>query len=109
VAYFVEQGVPGLSLQPRTEACFNSNAVRNVLGGGRKMAKFGRFEFGKEKPAEIYDQGDYMELDDKGFVRIFSGKLSVLQSLDTPPRLVNAIHLDKGQSVREISELTKQA
>jgi hypothetical protein len=75
--------------------------MRNELGGGRKMAKFGRFEFGKEKPAEIYDLGDYMELDDKGFVRIFSGKLSVFQSLD-PPRLVNAIHLDKGQSVREI-------
>ena len=71
------------------------------------MAKFARFEFGEEKPAEVYDRGDYMELDEKGFVRIFSGKLGVLESFATPPRLVNAIHLDKGQSVREISESAK--
>jgi len=71
------------------------------------MAKWGRFKFGEEEPAEVYDRGDYMELDEKGFVRIFSGKLGFLESLAPPPRLVNAIHLDKGQSVREISESVK--
>jgi len=70
------------------------------------MAEFGRFEFGKDKPAEVYD-GDDMTLDGKGFVRIFDGKLGGLESLATPPRLVNAIHLDKGQSVRKISESAK--
>jgi hypothetical protein len=53
-------------------------------------------------------RGDYMELDEKGFVRIFKGRLGILEPLGTPPpRLVNAIHLDKGQSVREISESAK--
>ena len=70
------------------------------------MAKFGRFEFGKDKPADTYE-GDYMELDDKGFIRIFRGKPSGFMN-DTlgasPAALVNAIHLDKGQSVREIGE-----
>jgi hypothetical protein len=69
------------------------------------MAKFGRFEFGKEKPAEVYDGGDYMELDGKGFVRIFRGTPG--WDLITPPRLVNVIHLDKGQSVRQISKLAE--
>jgi len=70
------------------------------------MAKFGRFEFGKEKPTEVYEGGDYMELDDKGFVRIFSGTPG--WELFAPPSLVNAIHLDNGQSVRRLSQLPDQ-
>lgn len=69
------------------------------------MAKFGRFEFGKQEPAETYE-GDYMELDDKGYVRIFRGKADSFPALTfgaPSSSLVNAIHLDKGQSVREIN------
>jgi hypothetical protein len=72
------------------------------------MAKFGRFEFGKEKPTEVYDGGDYMQLDGKGFVRIFSGTPVIWELFSTPPRLVNAIHLDRGQSVRQMSQSAKQ-
>ncbi len=64
------------------------------------MAKFGRFEFGKNKPAETYE-GDYMVLE-RGYVRIFEGQPAVLLPDMNPPRLVTAIYLDKGQSVREI-------
>jgi hypothetical protein len=65
------------------------------------MAKFGRYEFGKDKPAEEY-AGDFMELEN-GYVRIFRGERDVL-SPDEGVRLVAAIHLDKGQTVREICE-----
>lgn len=63
------------------------------------MAKFGRYEFGKAEPTEVYE-GDYMALE-TGFVRIFKGDSSFMDAM-TKPRLVAAIHLDKGQSVREI-------
>ena len=63
------------------------------------MAKFGRYEFGKAEPTEVYE-GDYMALE-TGFVRIFKGDSSFTDAM-TKPRLVAAIHLDKGQSVREI-------
>jgi len=69
------------------------------------MAKFGRFEFGKEKPMEVYEGGDFMELDGEGFVRIFRD--SPGWELLAPPQLINAIHLDRGQSVRQISQLPK--
>lgn len=35
------------------------------------MAKFGRYEFGKTEPTEVYE-GDYMR-QDKGIVSIFRG------------------------------------
>jgi len=65
------------------------------------MAKFGRYEFGKDEPAEEY-AGDFMELD-KGYVQIFKGEHGLLAP-DERARLVAAIHLDKGQSVRELCE-----
>jgi hypothetical protein len=65
------------------------------------MAKFGRYEFGKDKPAEEYC-GDFMELE-KGYVQIFKGEHRIL-GLDDGTRLVAAIRLEKGQSVREICE-----
>ena len=60
------------------------------------MAKFARFEFGKTEPVETYN-GDYMALE-SGYVRIFSGEPAGMN----PPRLLAAIHLDRGQSVQEI-------
>jgi hypothetical protein len=61
------------------------------------MAKFGRFEFGKEQPSETYE-GDSMELE-RGYVKILrAGPVNFLNG-----DLVVAIHLDKGQSVREIA------
>jgi|HubBroStandDraft_5_1064220.scaffolds.fasta_scaffold452612_2 hypothetical protein len=74
------------------------NTPRNNSGGWR-MAKFGRYEFGKDDPVEEY-AGDFMELE-HGYVRIFRGKRDVF-SPDEGARLVAAIHLDKGQSVREM-------
>ncbi len=66
------------------------------------MAKFGRFKFGMSEPTETYE-GDYMELDAKGYVRIFRGEPNSLMGVAvTTPRLIHAIHLDKGQSVQEI-------
>jgi hypothetical protein len=65
------------------------------------MAKFGRYEFGKDKPAEEY-AGDFMELE-KGYVQIFKGEHGILKA-DGGARLVAAIHLEKGQSIREICE-----
>jgi|HubBroStandDraft_2_1064218.scaffolds.fasta_scaffold97260_2 hypothetical protein len=70
------------------------------------MAKFGRYEFGKDKPAEEYC-GDFMELE-KGYVQIFKGEHRIL-GLDDGTRLVAAIHLEKGQSVREICEKPETA
>ena len=68
------------------------------------MKKFGRFEFGKEKPTEVYE-GDYMTLD-KGFVCIFKVKPDFFSLMGTP-HLLNALHLDKGQSMREMSPSNK--
>ena len=64
------------------------------------MAKFGRFEFGKTEPAETYE-GDYMAME-RDYVRIFEGQQGAVLPSMIPPRLVAAIHLDSGQSVREI-------
>ena len=67
------------------------------------MPKFGRFTFGEKEPAETYE-GGYMERD-KDFVNIFEGDPpGVLSSFEQPNRLIAAIHLDKGQSVREIKD-----
>jgi hypothetical protein len=41
-----------------------------------------------------------------GFVRIFEGDQDLIDAI-TKPRLVVAIHLDKGQSVREIETTSK--
>lgn len=62
------------------------------------MAKFGRFEFRESKPAETFE-GDFME-QDKGYVNIFTGVRGLI-SFDSP-HLIAALHLDKGQSIREI-------
>jgi len=62
------------------------------------MAKFGRFEFGKNEPTETYG-GDRMKFE-KGYVKILSGGDELLD-LQTE-KIVAVIHLDKGQSVRKI-------
>ncbi len=62
------------------------------------MAKFGRFEFGKDKPSETYE-GDCMTLE-KGYVKIMRGGLELVD-FETG-QLIAVIHLDKGQSMREI-------
>lgn len=66
------------------------------------MAKFGRFNLRGKKAIEIY-VGDYMEMD-KGFVRIYNGSPLSKLNQTAPPTLVAAICLNKGQSMREISE-----
>jgi hypothetical protein len=64
------------------------------------MAKFGRFEFKSETPAETFE-GDFIALE-SGYVRVFkSANGSTIPDMN-PPRLIAAIHLDNGQSVREI-------
>jgi hypothetical protein len=62
------------------------------------MAKFGRFAFGEDEPRETYE-GGHMKLE-KGYVKILRAEPSIfdLQTED----LVAVIHLDKGQSMREI-------
>jgi hypothetical protein len=62
------------------------------------MAKFGRFEFGKDKPSETYE-GDRMRLE-KGYIKIIRGELE-LPDFQTE-QVIAVIHLDKGQSMREI-------
>jgi hypothetical protein len=70
------------------------------------MTTFGRFEFGAKKPTETFE-GDSMTMD-KGYIKIFVGEESKLDALQTP-RLIVAIHLDKGQSMREIkAEATRR-
>lgn len=65
------------------------------------MPHFGRFEFGNEKPSETY-KGDYMVLE-KGYVKILRGKPADDLQIDFhTERLIAVIHLDKGESVREI-------
>ena len=62
------------------------------------MAKFGRYEFGKDKPSETYE-GDSMTLE-KGYVKIMRGGQDLADF--QVGQLIAVIHLDKGQSVREI-------
>jgi hypothetical protein len=65
------------------------------------MAKFGRFELGKDKPTETYE-GDYME-QANDYVRIFKGSQpDGSTSFEQPSRLVAAIRLKKGQRVLAI-------
>lgn len=58
------------------------------------MAKYGRFAFGQQQPHETYE-ADYMQ-QEKEYIRLFKF------GPDGVSRLVVAINLDKGQSVREI-------
>ena len=64
------------------------------------MKKFGRFEFKAEEPVEQYE-GDFMEFE-KGYVKIFEGSNRDFMPSLVQPCLVAAIHLDNGQSVREM-------
>ena len=61
------------------------------------MARFGRFTLGKEQPIEIYE-GHSMKLE-KGYVKILNGDPTFDLYAE---QLVAVIHLDKGQSVRQI-------
>jgi len=66
------------------------------------MAKFGRFKLGFSQPTETYE-GDSMQLDEKGFVRIFRNEPMKVLGVDTiEPNLVHAIHLDKGERVSKL-------
>jgi hypothetical protein len=61
------------------------------------MLRFGRFTFGEEQPIEVYE-GDSMRLE-RGFVKILNGG----QDSDLlGEQLAAVIHLDKGQSVRQL-------
>lgn len=62
------------------------------------MAIFGRFEFGKDKPSETYE-GDSMTLE-KGYIKITRGGQDLIDF--KIGQLIAVIHLDKGQSMREI-------
>lgn len=61
------------------------------------MSQFGRFEFGKDKASETYE-GDFMSLE-KGYVKILKGQPGMGPEIET---VAAVIHLDKGQSVREV-------
>ena len=67
------------------------------------MAKFGRYEFGKMEPTEVYE-GDYMR-QDKSIVPVFRGTPG-WESFQHPA-LASVIRLGAGQSVREINEGTR--
>ncbi len=60
------------------------------------MTRFGRFEFGKTEPAEIYE-GDSIR-QERGYVMVYKGG----RNLTEVARLVGTIHLGKDQSEREI-------
>ena len=64
------------------------------------MAKFGCFEFGHDKAAGTYE-GDRLELN-KDYVKIVNGQPGMIELLRDSTSVVAVIHLDKGQSVREI-------
>jgi hypothetical protein len=65
------------------------------------MANFGRFEFGKDDPGETY-AGDRMTLE-KGYVKIIRGIRGSQSLIDLETeQIVAVIHLDRGQSAREI-------
>jgi hypothetical protein len=74
--------------------------LRKNINGAVVMAEFGRFEFGKVEPSETY-AGDRMTLE-KGYVTIIRGGSSFIE-LGTE-HIIAVIHLDKGQSVREIGK-----
>lgn len=67
------------------------------------MAKFGLFNTFDTEPAQVYE-GDYMRMDKPPFVIIYR--------FTSPDRgssqAIANIHLDKGQSVKEIDEATQQ-
>ena len=67
------------------------------------MAKFGRFEFGKDEPVETYE-GDSMAVQG-GYVKILRGAPKKL--FDLPEEPIAVIHLAQGQSVREIKDAQK--
>jgi hypothetical protein len=58
------------------------------------MAKFGRFEFGKDKPSETYER-DSMTLE-KGYVKIMRGGLELIDF--QTGQLIAVIHLDKAKA-----------
>jgi len=62
------------------------------------MAKFGRFAFGQARAQERYE-GDFM-IQEGQYVKIFKRPASAHET----ERLVVAISLDKGQSVRELPD-----
>jgi hypothetical protein len=70
-----------------------------------RTKKFGRFEFKAKEPAEIYE-GDRMELE-HGYVKILNGQDGILGFAEDSGSVVAVVHLDKGQSVREITEIRR--
>ena len=68
------------------------------------MTEFGRFEFGKEEPCEIYE-GDCLKLE-KGYVKVIRGADLLDEEAD---HVVAVIHLDRGQSMRKINKKRKTA
>jgi hypothetical protein len=62
------------------------------------MTKFGRFEFGKEEPSEIYE-GDRMVLE-KGYVKILRGEIDLFDLQIA--QITAVVHIEKGQSVRQV-------
>jgi nicotinamide riboside kinase len=75
-----------------------SRLLPSFINRKDSMAKFGRSEFGKDKPSETYE-GDHMMLE-KGYVKIIRGGLDLID-FETKS-LIAVIYLDKGQSMREI-------
>ncbi len=63
-----------------------------------KTKKFGRFEFKSAEPVEVYE-GDHIVLDES-FVKVLRGQSTYLDP--NAAEIVAVVHLDKGQSVREI-------
>ncbi|MGB8323387.1 MAG: hypothetical protein WCE52_10545 [Candidatus Acidiferrum sp.] len=68
------------------------------------MTKFGRFEFGKEEPSEIYE-GDHLKLE-KEYIKVIEGPALLDEEAN---HVVAVIHLDRGQSVRKINKKQKSA
>jgi hypothetical protein len=62
------------------------------------MKKWGRFNLGEDKPIEIYE-GDCVMLE-KGYVKILMGGPKLFDQ--DAEQVVAVIHLEKGQSLREI-------
>lgn len=60
--------------------------------------KIRAFEFGEDEPKETYEDG-HMKLE-KGYVKILRAEPSIFDSQTED--LVAVIHLDRGQSMREI-------
>jgi hypothetical protein len=64
------------------------------------MARYGHFQFNTKQPVATCE-GDFMKLDDKGYVCIFRGDPGVFD-ICNPSRLTAVFYLEKGQSVREV-------